>query len=69
VNLRLVAAKHVNNISTSSPSEAPTTANDVVMYYGETRRRAAFARHADVVRQIVDDDKKTASVLQATTTD
>jgi len=57
VNSRLVAVKHLNNLSTSSPSEAPATANVVVLHYGEKRRRVASARHDVAARQNVDDAK------------
>ena len=50
VNLRLVAAKHLNNPSTSSPFEARAAAYDVALLFGEKCRRVASARHVDVAR-------------------
>ena len=57
---RLVAAKELNILSTSVPSEAPAIANDVVVNVGEKRRRAAHARHT-AERQNADDGKKQLS--------
>ena len=53
VNSRLVAAKEINNLDASIPSEAPSIANDVVLHVGEKRRRATSARHV-AARQSVD---------------
>ena len=66
-NSRLVAAKDLNNLSASIPSEALAITNDVVLHVGEKRRRGAHARHK--AKQLnADDGKNAASVVQATVT-
>ena len=52
LNSRAIAARNLNNLSISGPSEAHASANDVVLYSGEKRRRVTYAhRHVVVDNQ------------------